>query len=283
MLTQDLIIFLDGQMIKANCSFIESLSPGRIRAEGVFETMRVYQGKLFAFESHLRRMKKGAKIFQITVPYSLKKIQGIIDQLLKMNHLKEARVRLAIFRDGRLVRISIVCQPLLSFSTRTYKEGFRAIILKMKHPRTKYSHVKSMDYRFFREALLAAERQGCQEALLLNDRNELLEGSRTNVFFVKNHVLYTPVVYCGCLNGITRQIVLKCAKKLGLSCKVVRTSFQQLREADEAFLTNSLIELMPLTVIEGLKIGRGTIGLVTSKILRAYREYIKKYCDERIC
>ena len=267
-------IFLDRRFVKANHRFIESLSPGLVLGQGVFETMRVYQGKLFAFEHHYDRLLRGLNILNLKMPISKRKVNSYIDRLLKLNTLKNARVRLAVWKNDNRLRISIVCQTWKSIAENKYKHGVRAIVSSRIRKRTRWSHIKSLDYKLFREAFLEAKNQGCQEAILLNPRNELVEGSNTNIFFVKNRTLYTPAVKCGCLNGITRQIVLEFARKMTIPCHIGALTLKQILFSDEAFLTNSLIEVMPLTRLNGFLIGKGKIGPITSEIRKCYQELV---------
>jgi len=266
------IIFLDGRMVKADKARLKSLSPGIVSGRGVFETMRLCQGRIFALEDHLSRMSRGLGLFKFRVPYPKKRMKEYLYQTARRNHLGDARVRLAAWKEGKRFRISVVCEARPAPSRDKYEQGFTAAVSEIRRNKTKFSHIKSIDYHPFRQALLKARSKGCDEAILLNNRGQLVEGATTNIFFVKNKVLYTPAVRCGCLNGITRQIIIKCAREAGISCKAVMVGITRLRSADEAFLTNSLMGVMPLTVLDGRFIGNGKIGQVTGMLLNAYRE-----------
>jgi branched-subunit amino acid aminotransferase/4-amino-4-deoxychorismate lyase len=122
----------------------------------------------------------------------------------------------------------------------------RVIISTVTRPSLRFSHVKSLDYLCFRKAYLEAHRKGADEAILLNHRGELVEGSRTNLFWMKDNVLYTPAIQCGCLNGIGRQLALKNARQKGIPVKFVHAKPQTLFAADKAFLTNSVMGPVPL-------------------------------------
>ncbi|MCA9399713.1 MAG: aminotransferase class IV family protein, partial [Candidatus Omnitrophica bacterium] len=127
-----------------------------------------------------------------------------------------------------------------------------------------------------RRALQEAKSRGYDEAILLNRNGQLVEGSTTNLFFVKNGVLFTPSTRCGCLSGIVRQIILDCARTHNIPVQTGAYSIKDLQKADEAFITNSLIGVKPLVSVDGHGIGKASAGAVTAKLRRAYHHYINK-------
>ena len=257
---------------------MDSLLPGVLQGQGVFETMRVYNGTIFSLAKHFDRLFRGLKLLKIPSPYSKKQWQKYLYQTIKVNSLKEARIRLAVWREKGKLRIAIVCQDFKDSLIRKDQMSLRAIISSVRRKKTRYSNIKSMDYLCFRQAFNEAKEQGFDEAILLNNRKEIVEGSRTNIFYIKKEVLYTPAVKCGCLNGITRQIVLQCAHQLGIPNKVVTAHTQKLIRCDEAFVTNALIGVVPLTAVGDRLIGHGKAGLLTKKIMNAYNANVHSAC-----
>ena len=266
------VIFLDGKMIKASTALVDSLVPGVVKAKGVFETMRVHDGKIGDLKKHLDRLLKGLKLLNIQAPYSKKRLDQYLYKTIKANAFRQARIRIAIWKEERHLKIAIVCQPFLGYSNETYKKGFKAILSDVQRKKTRFSHIKSMDYACFKRAFMDAKTKGYDEAILANSRMEIVEGSRTNIFFAKKGVLYTPAVRCGCLNGITRQQVIGYAHKGKAACRAVTVNVRKLLQADEAFLTNSLMGVMPLTAVNDRPIGSGRVGPITQKLLYAYCE-----------
>ena len=271
-------IFLDGHFVKARENLIDSLSPGIIHGKGAFETMRVYNGKIFVLEEHFKRLVRGLKRFRIRSPYSTKQWEKYLYQTIKTNSLKEARIRLAVWRENRRLRIAIVCQDINPSWDRKYTKGIKAGISDIKRKRSRFSNVKSIDYSCFRQAFEEAKKRGYDEAVLLNNCNEVVEGSRTNIFIVKKGILYTPAVQCGCLNGITRQIVIQLARQHGVSCRVTVLTIRDLHSADEVFVTNSLIGISPVTTLSGRLIGQGKAGPLTRKLMNAYKTIVHSAC-----
>ena len=257
---------------------MDSLLPGVLQGQGVFETMRVYNGTIFSLAKHFDRLFRGLKLLKIPSPYSKKQWQKYLYQTIKVNSLKEARIRLAVWREKGKLRIAIVCQDFKDSLIRKDQMSLRAIISSVRRKKTQYSNIKSMDYLCFRQAFKEAKEQGFDEAILLNNRKEIVEGSRTNIFYIKKGILYTPAVKCGCLNGITRQIVLQCAHRLEIPNKVVTAHTQKLIRCDEAFVTNALIGVVPLTAVGDRLIGHGKAGLLTKKIMNAYNANVHSAC-----
>jgi branched-chain amino acid aminotransferase len=269
------IIWLDGEFVKAEEPLLHSLTPGVLKAQGVFETLRARNGRAVRLKDHLRRMSRGLKVLGIQRPVSFAAIPQNICHVLKANRLKDARVRLMVWQKGGRLYCAITAATLQSPTARKYAQGFKAWLTGGHRRRTRVP-IKSLDYRIFRQSLQKARAAGCDEALLLNRKGELIEGSRTNIFLVKDGVLLTPPVTAGCLPGITRQAVLGLARRLKVRCVSRRLKAAELFEADEAFLTSALLGIMPLTRVDSNPVGPGKPGPVTQGLCRALREFSRR-------
>lgn len=269
------VIWLDGEFVKAQEPLLRSLTPGVLKAKGVFETMRARKGRVAPLEDHLRRMSRGLKILNLPRPLPGAAIRQNIRDVLKANCLQEARVRVMIWQRGGHLHSAVIAESFHPPTARQYAKGFKGMLINGHHRRTPVP-IKSLDYRIFRRSLQKARAAGCDEALLLNRKDELIEGSRTNIFLVKEGVLWTPPVTAGCLPGVTRQAVLGFARCLNIRCVSRRLKVADLLEADEAFLTNALLGIMPLTRAESIPIGTGTPGPVTRRLerLRETRNHV---------
>lgn len=265
-------LWRDGEFVTASPSFVQSLTPGILKAKGVFETMRVVKGRIEFFSSHLRRLRRGLRVLKFSSPFTSSTIRRQIGQLLKVNGLENARVRVMIWQKGARVHSAMICQPLQPPPARQYSQGFKAMLIH-GHRRETPGPIKSLDYGIFRRSFKIARAAGFDEALLLNRKGELVEGSRTNIFFVKNNVIFTPSIKSGCLPGIMRERVLKAARREKLRCITRALKAIDLLAADEAFLTNALIGVMPLTHVDAKPISSGKPGPVT--LCLAARRWIK--------
>ncbi len=271
------VIFLDGEFIPAGHNLIQRMSPGNLQGRGIFETMRSYRGKIFAFNKHLTRFFSGAKFLGVSSPLSKTDIEIFVYLTLRKNKLRNARIRLMLWKSTRgKTRIAIVAQAYGGFAAGDYKKGFRVAVSSLRQNRPRGSTgVKSLRYNLYKKAFHRAKTQGCQEAILLTPQGFVSECSRSNIFLVKNKKLFTPHLKFGCLNGITRQIILGLAKKTHVPCRQGSVALNELFASDEIFLTNSLIELMPVSLLQGRVIGSKK-NPVTLKLRRAYRGALKR-------
>ena len=269
------LLFVDGTLRVSSKNEIDRLSPGVLKARGLFETMRACGGSIFALDDHMRRLALGLKKTGIALPYSTEQLRKYLYLSLHSNRLSQARIRLTIWKTNAGARIVIAVLPFLPLTVNRYRKGFHATVLFKRCPRGfQMGRVKSLHYAFFKEALASARKKGYDEAILINERGFLMEGSRTNIFMVRDKKLYTPSLACGCLKGITCQKVLKIVKDVGLSSSARKISPEELFRADEVFVTNSLLGIMPVTRVDGQKIGSGRAGKITMSLLKQYQQLL---------
>ena len=271
------MFFLDGMVVLAKPEVLDSLTPGMLTGQGVFETMRAYQGKIFAASEHLSRLKAGLRQLGITVPYSAGKLKVYLRITLESNKLSNARVRLTVWKEGSRLRIAIVALPYKPYSSRAYQKGFKITVSDVVCDEgTRETRIKSIDYGAFLSAYQKAFRRGFDEALVLNRRGDIVEGSRSNIFWVKNGLLMTPALACGCLKGITRQKVLGLSRQLKINVRQKQGKLEELLEAEEIFVTNSIIEIMPVTMLDRRRIGSGRPGQMSRLLMKEYRSLVVK-------
>ena len=273
--------FLDGRVIPLEAKLLKRLTPGRIKAPGVFETLLYDEGTVFLFDRHWSRLKKGLKILKMSCPYSRREMRRAIQRLLELNRPGCARVRLMVWCK-RNVHAAIVIVPYRPYPAGTYKKGFRVFIsgLTIKHLPGRPA-VKAVKYQPFADAYRDAIRRGCDEALLCNDEGYVVEASRANIFVVREGRLIAPRLTDGCLNGITRRVVLRLAKDRGIPCRTARISPRDLLGVGEIFLTNSLVGVMPVSRIRQHTIGAGQCGKMTRQLQAAYRRYLSGLARNR--
>jgi branched-subunit amino acid aminotransferase/4-amino-4-deoxychorismate lyase len=143
------------------------------------------------------------------------------------------------------------------------------------------SGVKSLNRPFYQGLTRWARRKNCDEAFFLNTRGELVEGARTNIFLIKGSNVKTPALSCGCLPGVTRSVVIKILKKMGYSFRQAKIRSSELFSGDEIFVTNSLIGVMPVTRLDGKRVGSGFAGSLTRRVKKAYEKEVEKRCHLR--
>jgi len=266
------VIYLDGKGMIATKAYIQYLSPGEIEGKGMFETMRIVKGNYFCLDEHLARMKRGLALLKFRMPFTRSKLKAQISAVMQSNKIDDARVRFSAWKEDGVLHNAVVCYPSTKYSTSKLKKGFSTMVSQVVRNKTRLSHVKSIQYGLFKEALLEARAKGFDEAILLDKEKNVVEGAFTNIFYVKNRVLYTPSIDCGCLNGITRNVVIECARKAGIKCMTIKEGIINFIKADEVFLTNSAIGVMPLTKINNDVINGGRAGEMTLFLRELYNE-----------
>ncbi len=277
---QNSIIFLDGQFKTISQDGFRAFSPGLIRGLGVFETLLCEDGKVFFLAQHYRRFLHGCDRYVLPQPMSLRETKDILGQLLRDNKLRDGRIRMMSWRKGWELHFAMLVVPRSPFPEKVYRRGFSACLYPRRLDRPfQLAKVKSLDYGFFLRAYEYALKNDCHEALLMNSRGQVVEGSRSNIFFVKDHKLFTPSLASGCLAGTTRQTVLTLAKSLNLKIPAASGTSVDLQSSEEAFLTNALVGIMPLTHFLGHRISDGQPGHLTQRLAQGYRKLSQEHAD----
>jgi branched-chain amino acid aminotransferase len=247
--------------------------------------MRAYGGRIFRLEAHLERLAASAPIVRLALPWGAAGLAQAVADLLTASGLGDAYVRLTVLRGPgppgpdptgcREPHFFIIARPLRSYPERCYTEGAVAVVASTRQNEgSPLSRVKSTSFLNYALALAEARAAGADEALLLNNREQIAEGATSNLFALRGGTLLTPPVECGCLPGIARAVVLERAAGLGLTAETRSLTLPDLLAADEAFLTNSVMEVMPLVRVAGHPIGPGRPGPVTQKALAEYRRTV---------
>ena len=270
-------VFLNGKFVDEEEASFSLFDAGFLYGQGLFETMRAYNGRIFRIDSHLKRLFNSAPLVDLELDMDRPSLKNNLESSLKKNSLKDAYVRLTLWQGKDRVNTAIFAQGYNFLKREDYEKGFRAVISSYRQNEfSLLSRIKSASYLLLLLAYKEAKKKNADEALLLNTQNFIAEASRANIFLVKDNCLLTPSLDCGCLAGITRDTVFGIAEKEKINIIETRISRKELKKCDEAFLTNSLIEIMPLVNIEGEPLNKGTPGKITELVLRRYRALIDK-------
>lgn len=277
------IVYLNGSLMPRSQARISALDYGFLYGFGLFETMRAYEGQVFLLDRHLSRLARSAEI--LGLPIGVSDLEEAVMATIQANQLSEARIRITIsIGEGGMAPDPSTCQkPTVlvlaghyqPYPEQVYQKGFRAVVSSIRrNSQSPLSRLKSANYL---ENILAKEearKAGVDEALCLNEKGLLAEASMSNVFLVTNGTLRTPGQESGILPGITREIVLELASQLGINTLEHDIRLDELFHAQEAFLTNSLIEIMPLAEIDGKPVGSSRPGPLTKRLMVAYKKLV---------
>lgn len=247
---------------------------------GVFETLRCYDGCVFAQHLHLARLIRGCPVVGIKPPEKTL-LELALRTIIKEKHLKNARLRLKVERRKAGPQVIVSAQRLAGLMKA--RRGFSVLLSREKAFRAgALTGVKSLDRRFYERLFRQAQNRGYyDEALFCNNKGYVVEGTRANVFIVRGQTVLTPSLDSGCLPGITRQIVLGLLKKMRVRCLERPIRVQELYGADEIFLTNSVIEIVAVCRLNGKNVGTGSVGAITRKAMDAYQKEVEKACGLR--
>jgi branched-chain amino acid aminotransferase len=286
------IIYLNGRLIPRSKAKLSPFDHGFLYGYGLFETMRAYQGHILRLDHHLTRLRRSAQSLSLThsplnIMEGKQSLKAACMETLEVNKLKDARLRLTVSAgEGDMTpdpgtcsspTVLITAQDLIPLPPEKYESGFTAALSSLRrNSQSPLSRLKSTCYIENILARMAARAVGCDEAILLNEQGYLAEGSTTNIFLASNGELITPSLESGVLPGITREAILEIARASNIKILERQVELKELIEAEEAFVTNSILELMPLTWFEGKPIGTGKPGQLTRKLIAAYRKLVDK-------
>lgn len=237
--------YLDGVYLNGYEKLLSIFTPGQQSYRGVFETMRVVNGRVEYVEEHLFRLSKGLKALKISCPVSLAAIKRVVRAVVRKNpSIALGRLRLMVFCEQGQTHTACMVLPYKPFNGRQYQKGLKACVIKTARPATsRYASVKSLDYAVFSNALKRAVSRGCDEAVLLNAKGYVCEASRGNIMILYQGQWLTPPLSSGCLNGIMRALVMG-----QMDVREKNITPAMLRLADVVVMTNSLAGLIKLVV-----------------------------------
>ncbi|MDD5338662.1 MAG: aminotransferase class IV [Dehalococcoidales bacterium] len=285
-------VYLNGQIVPADKALLSVNDHGFLYGYGLFQTVRAYNGKMFLLDRHIMRLYEAAKVIGLEDKIKDIDLAKACDDTLAANGLKEARIRLTVTNgDGAALpwvdkggkpTIVVTAVPYTPFPEEKYNTGFHAgIASERRMKQSSFSAMKSINYLLNVVERMEAAAKGLDETIILNDEGYIAEGGGSNVFFVDGGKLVTPSLDNGIIPGVTREVVIELAGKLGISVREGPVGIGIIKRCEEAFMTNAIIEVMPITQVSdnagnSVTINGGKPGEVTRRLMAAYREMVKK-------
>jgi branched-chain amino acid aminotransferase len=281
-------VFLDGNLVDIDKACISVTDSGFLYGAGLFETMRSHNGVVFALKDHLDRLFVSAEVLSIDNSYSREYITEAINKVLRANKLTDARLRLTLTNgpmaeseEQRKSTLLITATKLRSYPPEYYKKGVMVVLCPFKqNPIDPTSGRKTTSYFSRMIALNLAHQKRAAEALWFTVDNRLAEGCISNVFLVKDSELYTPPITTPVLPGVARKTVCLLAEQNSIKLTEKDLSIDDLLGADEIFLTNVIMLVMPITKVEKHTVGDGQVGPVAKKLHKSFEELVKKECEK---
>ena len=279
-------IWLNGKVVDERNAKVSVFDRGFLYGDGVFETMRSYNGVVFKLDEHLYRLNRSLKITEIKIPYPAAFLKKQVYGLLKVHKINDAYIRITVTRGVGTIglakitckrpTIMIVVNKFVPYPETMYKKGVSLkTVSAAQNENSPASMIKSTSFLNYILARLEAKKGGFDDAIMLNSKKRICESTVSNIFMVKGRDLITPPAEEGVLPGITREVILSLAARLGLKAREKALNLKRLYSADEVFLTNSLMEVMSVSEVDGRFIGSGKPGEFTHKIHLKYKKIVQ--------
>ena len=281
------LVYINGKLIPGEEAKVSVFDHGFLYGDGLFETMRAYQRRIFRLEHHLQRLFLSLEYLKFLIPFNFDYLKEAIYKTIEANRLEDAYIRLTVTRgEGATVpdpatckapNLIIITREYVPYSSALYQKGYKGKIVGVKpSPHMPTISMKTLNFLNHIIAKMEAKASGFNEGIMVNTDGFVTEGTVSNIFMIKEGSLFTPAKEVGLLPGVTRQAVLEIAEDKGLKAREAKITINELLMAEEAFLTNALIEILPLVRVDEHPIGKGIPGPLTQELMSAYKELVKE-------
>jgi branched-chain amino acid aminotransferase len=281
-------VWIDGRFYDKADAKISVYDHGLLYGDGVFEGIRVYNGRIFQAEAHLRRLFASARAIRLTIPSTPEQLLAAIEQTYKTNGFSDCYIRLIVTRGTGYLGLSptkcsnpsiiIISDTIALYPPEMYQKGMAVITASVTrtHPNALSPRIKSLNYLNNILAKIEAIDAGVPEAIMLNHEGNVAECTGDNIFIVRNGLVQTPTTADGILEGITRQVIIDLCGRMKIPCVEKTLERQDLYAADECFLTGTAAEVVPVTTIDGRPIGQGVPGPITRQLHDAFHRLVRE-------
>ncbi|NMB35337.1 MAG: branched-chain-amino-acid transaminase [Firmicutes bacterium] len=282
-------VYIDGQFLPQEEAKISVFDHGFLYGDGVFEGIRAYEGRVFKLEEHIERLYESAHHLMLQIPLTREEILENTLEVLRRNELRDAYIRTVVSRGrGDLgldpkkcsqATVVIIADHISLFPREYYEQGLSIVTAttRQRGADTQEPRIKSLNYLNNILIKMEASQAGAMEAVVLNARGYVVEGSGSNIFIVnKKGELVTPPAYLGILEGITRNVVIELAMEEDLVVREQPFTRHDLYIARECFLTGTAAELIPVVSVDRRQIGNGSPGPQTRLLMQKFQQYARR-------
>ena len=277
-----MFIYLNDRFVNETEAVVSVFDHGFLYGDGVYETIRSYGSRIFMRDQHLARLRRSADAIGLTIPIPENRWPVLLHEAMTRNDVGNDRIdaylRITISRGAGDIGLDpalcptptvvIMTKPLAPPSLQTYRDGVSLIVAKTRRnlPTALDPQIKATNFLNNIQAKREAIAAGVFDCILLNWESHLTECTVSNLFFVQAGRLCTPALSCGLLDGITRDVVLNLAQELQIPVDEGSFGVEAIHKADECFVTNTSLEVMPVTMVDGHPIGNGAPGPLTQQL-----------------
>lgn len=279
-------IWLDGHLVDEAEAKISVFDHGLLYGDGVFEGIRIYNGRIFRLEEHIRRLFDSARAILLELPWSQEDVCRFTCETSAANGLSDGYIRLVVTRGPGELGLSpylcphpsmfIIASSIKLYPEEHYESGLAVITCATRRPTPAalMPQVKSLNYLNNIMAKVEAIQANALEAVMLNEQGYVAECTGDNLFILKNGELSTPLISDGALDGITRGVIFELAAELGIPVRERSLTRYDVFTADECFLTGTAAEVIPVISLDRRKIGDGKPGSQTRRFIEAFRRLV---------
>ena len=278
------LVYIDGKFVDKSKAVVSVFDHGLLYGDGIFEGIRAYNGYVFRLADHISRLYDSAKSIRLKIPLTQHEMTEAVLETMRKNHLKDAYIRLVVTRgvgdlgvDPSLCKtptVFIIAEPMASILGPREPKVVRVMVSSYRRDAVDAtSHeIKSLNYMNSILAKIEAGSAGADDAIFLDHRGFVSEGSVTNIFVVKGGKIATPSTAAGILHGITRDRIMRLCSDLGMDVAQREVTPFELATADEIFLVGTKSEILAVGAVSGAKVGSGGAGPITKRL---YQEFSK--------
>jgi len=278
-------IWLDGKLVDREDAKITVFDHGLLYGDGVFEGIRVYKGRIFELDAHIKRLYESAKSIRLAISINQNELVDAVKETVEANSISDGYIRLVVTRGVGTLGLNpficknscifIIADSIQLYPEELYEKGMKIISATTvrNHPLAIPPQAKSLNYLNNILAKIEALDNDVPEAVMYNHEGYVAEASGDNVLIVKDGVIYTPPAEAGALPGITQRVVIKLAKEENIQVIEKNLTRFDLYVCDEFFLTGTAAEVIGIVDVDGRIIGDGKPGPITSLLRKKFFEY----------
>ncbi len=281
-------VWIDDEWHDRESGKISVYDHGLLYGDGIFEGIRVYDGRIFRLAEHVRRLYDSAKAIGLVIPHDPPAMSAIITEAVAKSGLQDAYIRPVITRgvgdlgiDPRKCprpTVIVIVDKIRVWPPERYEQGLDVVsaATPIPHREALSPRVKSLNYLCHILAKMEGNTAGADEVLMLDGSGYVCEGSGQNLFVVRQGVVLTPPGYAGILLGVTRNAIIELAREAGHEVRETILNRYDVYTADEAFLTGTASEVAPIRSVDARVIGEGRAGPVTRDLHRRFHELVRR-------
>ncbi len=285
---QDSIVYINGLFTQLKNAKVSILDRGFCYGDGLFETMRAIKGKIFRPDQHLERLFQSLPLIFIDLPITRQELKAVLLETLNRNNYKNAIIKLIVTRginEGNFEidplappTLVVLTRPHKSLPKAVYTKGVQISLMTLQAPNLPgvKKGVKSCNFLFNILVRELSHRQGSMEGVVVDPVLGVTEGATSNLFLIKQGVLKTPMANSSVLEGITRQVVLEIARNYKVPVEMGNLTTEDVLSADEVFITNTGIDIVPVVRVNDTYIGNKKPGVLTRLLQEEFLKCIEE-------